>query len=35
MGFRVYGLERRALKVGDRFYDEELMALDLDQPVNE
>jgi ribosomal protein S18 acetylase RimI-like enzyme len=35
MGFRVYGLERRALKVGDRFYDEELMALDLDQPVIE
>ncbi len=31
MGFQVYGTERRALKVGDRFYDEELMALDLDQ----
>lgn len=30
MGFSVYGLERRSLKVGDRFYDEELMALDLD-----
>ena len=30
MGFRVYGIERRALKVGDQFYDEELMALDLD-----
>jgi ribosomal protein S18 acetylase RimI-like enzyme len=30
MGFRVYGVERRALKIGDRFYDEELMALDLD-----
>jgi ribosomal protein S18 acetylase RimI-like enzyme len=30
MGFQNYGLERRALKVGDRFYDEELMALDLD-----
>jgi ribosomal protein S18 acetylase RimI-like enzyme len=30
MGFQVYGVERRALKVGDRFYDEELMALDLD-----
>jgi ribosomal protein S18 acetylase RimI-like enzyme len=31
MGFQVYGMERRALKVGDRFYDEELMALDLEQ----
>ena len=30
MGFAVYGLERRALKVGERFYDQELMALDLD-----
>jgi ribosomal protein S18 acetylase RimI-like enzyme len=29
MGFKGYGIERRALKVGDRFYDEELMALDL------
>lgn len=32
MGFRVYGLERRALKLRDRFYDEELMALDLEHP---
>ncbi len=30
MGFRCTGVERRSLKVGDRFYDEELMALDLD-----
>ena len=30
MGFRLYGTERRALRLGDRFYDEELMALDLD-----
>ncbi len=30
MGFVVYGLERRALLVDDVFYDEELMALDLD-----
>jgi RimJ/RimL family protein N-acetyltransferase len=30
MGFTVYGVERRSLKVGDRFHDEELMALDLD-----
>jgi ribosomal protein S18 acetylase RimI-like enzyme len=29
MGFQVYGTDRRALKVADRFYDEELMALDL------
>jgi ribosomal protein S18 acetylase RimI-like enzyme len=30
MGFRLYGTERRALRLGDRFYDEELMGLDLD-----
>jgi ribosomal protein S18 acetylase RimI-like enzyme len=30
MGFQTYGIERRSLKVGDRFHDEELMALDLD-----
>jgi|HubBroStandDraft_5_1064220.scaffolds.fasta_scaffold166568_2 RimJ/RimL family protein N-acetyltransferase len=30
MGFRPYGLERRALLVGDQFVDEEMMALDLD-----
>jgi len=30
MGFTVYGVERRSLKVGDRFYDEDLMVLDLD-----
>jgi GNAT superfamily N-acetyltransferase len=30
MGFTVYGFERRALKVGERFCDQELMALDLD-----
>jgi ribosomal protein S18 acetylase RimI-like enzyme len=30
MGFTVYGVERRSLKIGDRFHDEELMALDLD-----
>jgi ribosomal protein S18 acetylase RimI-like enzyme len=29
MGFQVYGIERRALLLGNRFYDEELMALDL------
>ena len=30
MGFAVYGVERRSLRVGGRFHDEELMALDLD-----
>ncbi len=30
MGFAVYGVERRSLKVNGRFHDEELMALDLD-----
>lgn len=30
MGFTTYGIERRSLKVGDRFHDEELMVLDLD-----
>ena len=30
MGFTVYGIERRSLKVNGVFHDEELMALDLD-----
>ena len=30
MGFSVYGIERRSLKVNGVFHDEELMALDLD-----
>jgi RimJ/RimL family protein N-acetyltransferase len=30
MGFAVYGVERRSLLVNGRFYDEELMMLDLD-----
>ena len=30
VGFTVYGVERRSLKVGGHFHDEELMALDLD-----
>lgn len=29
-GFKQYGLEKRALKVGGRYYDEILMALDID-----
>jgi ribosomal protein S18 acetylase RimI-like enzyme len=28
-GFEQYGLERRALKIGDAYYDEALMALSL------
>lgn len=31
-GFTQYGLEKRALKVGTRYYDELLMALPLDKP---
>jgi ribosomal protein S18 acetylase RimI-like enzyme len=30
MGFQVYGVERRAIQVHNRFYDEELMALELE-----
>lgn len=30
MGFQTYGIERRALLVGDAYFDEELMALELD-----
>jgi ribosomal protein S18 acetylase RimI-like enzyme len=31
MGFTTYGIDRRLLKVGEHFHDEELMALDLDR----
>jgi ribosomal protein S18 acetylase RimI-like enzyme len=31
MGFTTYGVERRSLKIGDQFHDEELMELDLDR----
>jgi RimJ/RimL family protein N-acetyltransferase len=31
-GFEVFGLERRALKVGDRYVDEEHMVLHLPSP---
>jgi RimJ/RimL family protein N-acetyltransferase len=31
-GFEQYGLERRALKVGDQYHDELLMALPLNRP---
>jgi RimJ/RimL family protein N-acetyltransferase len=32
LGFKPYGIQRKALLVGDRFYDEELLYLDLPQP---
>ena len=32
LGFTIYGTERHALKLGDRYVDEELMALALDVP---
>jgi ribosomal protein S18 acetylase RimI-like enzyme len=31
LGFRTYGLEPRALRVGDRYFDQELMVLMLDE----
>jgi GNAT superfamily N-acetyltransferase len=31
LGFKAYGLESRAMRVGDRFYDEEHMVLRLDE----
>src|SRR5215218_2525104 len=32
LGFRPYGIEPKAIRVGDTFYDEELLYLDLPQP---
>ena len=29
MGFKVYGIERKALKIGERFIDEELRAIEI------
>ena len=31
LGFTIYGIEPRALKIGDRYYDEELMFLPLNE----
>jgi RimJ/RimL family protein N-acetyltransferase len=32
LGFKPYGIQRKALRVGDMFYDEELLYLDLPRP---
>jgi len=32
LGFKPYGIERKALRVGGTYYDEELLYLDLPQP---
>jgi GNAT superfamily N-acetyltransferase len=32
LGFKPYGIERKAIRVGDIFHDEELLYLDLPQP---
>lgn len=32
LGFKPYGIQHKALRVGDTFYDEELLYLDLPQP---
>jgi RimJ/RimL family protein N-acetyltransferase len=32
LGFKPYGIQRKALRVGDMFYDEELLYLDLSRP---
>jgi RimJ/RimL family protein N-acetyltransferase len=32
LGFRPYGIERKAIRIGDVFHDEELLYLDLARP---
>ncbi len=32
LGFKPYGIERKALRMGERFIDEELLSIDLPQP---
>jgi hypothetical protein len=32
LGFNAYGVERKALRVGDVFYDEELLLIELPGP---
>jgi RimJ/RimL family protein N-acetyltransferase len=31
LGFRPYGIERKALRIGDVFYDEELLFIDFQE----
>lgn len=32
LGFKPYGIERKALRVGDAFYDEELLFIEFEEP---
>lgn len=33
LGFKPYGIERKAIRIGDVFHDEELLSMDLPQPM--